>query len=298
MRQVSDKSILWALFALAGLLTSGVAASAGERPSKRVMPPPQCNRNAVVWRSPEPPANPEAGDVWVSPQDGKAMVFVPAGEFVMGSAAGDADAYSDERPQRRVYVDGFWIDKHEVTVAQYRRFCQAARRKMPSAPSWGWKNNHPVVNVTWDDAAAYARWAGKRLPTEAEWEKAARGTDGRMYPWGNEKPGAGGRWRCDLDGRNDGYASTAPVGTYPSGASPYGCLDLAGNVWEWCADWWGKDYYASAPARNPKGPASGEHRVLRGGSWYNSAKYVRCAERATPPVGRIGNGGFRCGRTP
>jgi len=285
--------------------TAEEPAAAQERPTEAVTPPPQCNPNAVVWRSPEPPANPEAGDVWVSPRDGKAMGFVPAGEFSMGSPQGEGDA--DEHPQRRVDLDAFWVDKTEVTNAEYQRFMQATGRAAPRY--WGDEGfsrpDQPVVGVDWEDAAAYAQWAGKRLPTAAEWEKAARGTDGRRYPWGDAWDVKSTR-RCNFADRNtsdpwsdpdvdDGYARTAPVGSYPLGACPYGCLDMAGNVWEWCADWHREDYYASAPARNPTGPASGSSRELRGGSWIFGEKYVRCADRYFKrPSLRSSTIGFRC----
>ena len=229
----------------------------------------------------------------VNPKDGAEMVWVPAGEFLMGSTGDEVNW--DERPQRNVYLDGYWIYKTEVTVAQYRKFCEATNREMPEAPEWGWKEDHPVVDVSWQDAADYAEWAGASLPTEAQWEKAARGTDGRKFPWGNEWDG--GRCANSVSGRLKG---TKPVGSYPSGASPYGCLDMAGNVWEWCAGWYDEDYYRKAPSNNPPGPASGSHRVLRGGSWYYAHDgYFRCARRCRyAPGRRYGSYGFRCSRTP
>ena len=226
-------------------------------------------------------------------KDGAEMVRVPAGEFTMGSNDGD----DHEKPVHKVYLDEYYIYKHEVTVAQFKRFCQATRHKMSDQPDWN-KDNHPVVNVTWHDAAAYAKWAGASLPTEAQWEKAARGTDGRTYPWGNEAPNAGGKYRCNCDpGDNaaDGYEYTAPVGSFASDASPYGCLDMAGNVWEWCADRYDDGYYSKSPARNPTGPRDGKLRVLRGGSWFILSKYVRAALRGRGRPSRGGGFvGFRC----
>jgi len=222
------------------------------------------------------------------------IVLVPAGEFLMGSAESDRDAGADEKPQRRVYLDAYWIDRHEVTVGQFRTFCQATGREMPPVPPWGWQDDHPVLNARWEEAAAYARWAGKRLPTEAEWEKAARGTDGRRYPWGNDWDTS----KC-ASGHNS-TGSTQPVGSYPSGASPYGVLDMAGNVYEWCADWYDKDYYAYGPERNPPGPSAGEYHVLRGGSWADLfPRLFRCAYRDyfyLPDYRHISYG-FRCVRS-
>jgi formylglycine-generating enzyme required for sulfatase activity len=273
------------------MITSVVAAE--ERPTERVSPAPKVNGNAVVWRTSVPPVSPQGGDLWVNPENGMEMVYVPAGKFLMGSPEGDKDALPNECPQRRVYLDGYWIDRNLVTVAQYRKFCQATGREMPPAPSWGWKEDHPIVNVTWDDAAAYAAWAGKRLPTEAEWEKAARGTDGRQYPWGNE-------WDPSMCANSVGHSlsGTQPVGSYLLGASPYGALDMAGNVYEWCADWYDEKYYQSAPARNPTGPASGTLRVLRGGAWIGDGpRSFRCAYRIGPcPACWDLIGGFRCAR--
>jgi sulfatase modifying factor 1 len=224
-----------------------------------------------------------------NPIDGAEMILIPAGEFLMGS-----EEYEDEKPQRQVYVDAYYIYKTPVTVAQYRAFCQATKREMPDLPVWS-KDDHPIVRVTWKNATAYTSWAGARLPTEAQWEKAARGTDGREYPWGNE-------WDVSKCNNWDtGPHQTTPVGSYPQGASPYGVLDMAGNVWEWCADWYDENYYQSAPDRNPPGPDMGTDRVLRGGSWYVIAPdFFRCAYRRNSyPNGRRSDQyGFRCARTP
>ena len=230
-----------------------------------------------------------AGATRSNSTDGAEMVIVPAGDFAMG----DDDS---EPPGRTVSLDAFWIYKTPVTAAQYRKFCQATRREMPPAPSWGWKDDHPVVNVTWHDAAAYAEWAGAHLPTEAQWEKAARGTDARHYPWGNEwDPGK--LWCSKKTFKDAGL--TAPVGSYPAGSSPYGCLDMEGNVGQWCADWYDEDYPKSAPSANPSGPESGAYRVVRGGSWRGiHLLYVdnfRCEHRGNnDPDGRFDDTGFRC----
>jgi formylglycine-generating enzyme required for sulfatase activity len=227
-------------------------------------------------------------------------VLVPAGEFLMGSADADSGADSDEKPQRKVYLDAFKIDRTEVTNAMYAKCVQAGACRTPASSGSGKKNsyygdsqyaNYPVIHVSWNDAQAYCMWAGGRLPTEAEWEKAARGADGRTYPWGNEPPD---KQRCNF---NRDVGDTTPVGVYPAGASPYGALDMAGNVWEWVADRYQADYYAVAPARNPPGPAAGDSRVLRGGSWGCGQWLVRAAGRdRNDPVVRNVNLGFRCAR--
>ena len=229
----------------------------------------------------------------INPKDGAVMVWVPPGEFLMGSPEGQGD--SNERPQHKVYLDSFWIYKHEVTVGQYRKFCQETGHNMPSStPTGGWKDDHPMAYVSWDDASAYAKWAAVALPTEAQWEKAARGTDGRKYPWGNEWDAK----KCCHGGNKGPDGTTFPVGSFPEGASPYGALDMAGNVWEWCADWFDGEYYANSPRQNPTGPARGALRVLRGGSWYRDVGYCRSADRLrnSPPL-RLLDDGFRAART-
>ena len=223
----------------------------------------------------QPPAEASIGDTWARPADNMVMVYVPAGEFMMGSSDADGQAQDDEKPQHTVYLDAFWIDRTEVTNAQYRKCVEAGACPEPRCWVYGDYNGpgQPVVCVTWDDAQAYAAWAGGRLPTEAEWEKAARGTDGRIYPWGDSAP--------DCDKANYSTCVNHPVviGSYRPGASPYGALDMAGNVWEWVADRYEQGYYVYSPARNPQGPDWGDSRLLRGGSFESAARDVRCALR-------------------
>jgi serine/threonine-protein kinase len=294
---------------------------------------------APPTKAPEPTKAPTLGigSPQVSDKDGMTLLYVPAGEFLMGSADGDSDAYSDEKPQHKVTLDAFWIDRTEVTNAMFAKFVAAARYKTdaekagkarafdPTSKQWAetagadWQHprgpgsdiagleQHPVAQVSWNDATAYCAWAGRRLPTEAEWEKAARGTDGRKFPWGNQNVAGDLLNFADrnLDvswadkSINDGYQFTAPVGSYPKGASPYGALDMAGNVWEWVADWYNETYYQNAPAQNPKGPDSGQYRVLRGGSWHIEPGLVRAADRVRDnPENRYDLLGFRCARSP
>ena len=231
-----------------------------------------------------PQSAPAADSTRINPQDGAEMILIPAGEFLMGSNDGN----DSEPPQRKVHLDGYYIYKNLVTVAQYYKFSVANGRTMPSAPSWGWKEDHPIVNVSWEDAKAYCKWAGGYLPTEAKWEKAARGTDGCKYPWGDTWDVS--RLHCS-DKRYGNAGSTAPIGSFPAGQSPYGLLDMAGNVWEWCADRYSKDYYKSAPAHNPLGPSNQKNglfqkeisysrRVVRGGSWSDgNPVFFRAAYR-------------------
>jgi eukaryotic-like serine/threonine-protein kinase len=226
------------------------------------------------------------GQTKVNPADGMVLVYVPAGEFLMGSE--DEDAWDDEKPEHLVYLDAYWIYQTEVTNRQYNQCIQA------EVCSKTWHENpdddYPVTSVFRRDGRKYCEWAGGRLPTEAEWEKAARGTDGRNYPWGNEPvTGEHGNF-CDVNcdeewgypdtTQDDGYSQTAPVGSYPLGASPYGALDMAGNVWEWVADGYDRDYYSTAPYRNPQGPKGGGYaELMRGGSWLNTADALRVTYR-------------------
>jgi formylglycine-generating enzyme required for sulfatase activity len=214
----------------------------------------------------------------------------------MGSPEGEGEP--DEQPQHQVYLDAYFIDIHEVTNEQFARFVKATGyqaegdwRKYYTSD----KEKHPVVNVSWNDANAYCQWAGKRLPTEAEWEKAARGTDGRRYPWGKEWDSS----KCNASGNVDRYERTAPVGSFPAGASPYRVMDMAGNVWEWVANWYDKDDYRRSLRRNPQGPSSGVGCVLRGGSWENGPVDARAANRGWYHADiSSADWGFRCALSP
>ena len=201
--------------------------------------------------------------------------LIPAGEFQMGDVFNEGD--SNERPVHTVYLDAFYMDAHEVTVGQYKQFVEATGHRAPDwnrVAAYAPTDEHPIIFVSWNDAVAYCEWAGKRLPTEAEWEYAARGgLDGKRYPWGDEAPD---RSRANFNGMEGG---TTPVGKYA--ANGYGLYDMAGNVWEWCSDWYGSGYYAS--------------RVLRGGSWNYSPFYLRVANRnSNVPANTHGFFGFRC----
>jgi formylglycine-generating enzyme required for sulfatase activity len=237
------------------------------------------------------------GTTTAAPFLDRSMILVPAGEFTMGSWGGDPD----EQPVHKVYVGAFFMDKYQVVVSQYARFLAATHRDSP--PEWTVMNkqtnqNRPVANVDWVDADAYCKWAGKRLPTEAEWEKAARGTDGRVYPWGNEPP-----TRFHANAGKDvwsNHSALSPVGTLEEGKSPYGIYDMAGNVWEWVSDWYDPDYYRTSPSQNPSGPRKGDSKVIRGGSWgSNGITDLRSSDRETHLPSFRGFGtGFRCAKTP
>lgn len=262
------------------------------------------------------------------------MVLVPAGEFTMGTPEG-TDGLPDEHPERRVYVSAFRIGRTEVTNRSYAAFVAATGHRIPAnanpsvtlwekhAPPPG-TEDHPVVNVSWEDAFAYCRWAGARLPTEAEWEKAARGTDGRRYPWGNEwdiaKANSASYWagrtvdfqsgaewdafwlkgdgaRISKEKGIKGEVLTLPVGSLPDGVSPYGLLDMAGNAAEWVADWFNPNYYKEAPLSDPPGPARGAIKAMRGGSWLKPAVSLRTTDRDWGIMDSRPSGtGFRCAK--
>jgi eukaryotic-like serine/threonine-protein kinase len=256
------------------------------------------------------------------------MRLVPEGEFGMGGSAATAlaecqelyndgtcelDWFSDEEPAHIVYLDEFYMDKYEVSMASYREcvtdgVCEPpANVNSSTRPSYyddPQYANYPVINIDWYMANTYCEWRGARLPTEAEWEKAARGTDGRIYPWGNSFVGINVNFcdsNCSKEGANthfdDGYADTAPIDYYTDGVSSYGIFNLAGNVWEWVADWYGETYYANSQYYNPTGPNSGQARVARGGSWNDFGDVVRALNRNWVRATFFNNVlGFRCVR--
>jgi eukaryotic-like serine/threonine-protein kinase len=263
------------------------------------------------------------------------MIDIPAGDFWMGAQASDGDAREDEKPAHLVTLPEYLINKTDVTNSMFNQFVNEtgyitdAEKNVhgnvisissgdaPEIPGANWrhpryssdsidgKNNFPVVQVSWNDASAYCKWAGGRLPTEAEWEKAARGTDNRIYPWGNNPPNGtllnfsdrslgSTYWMSDMK-TDDGYQFASPVGNYPKGASPYGLLDMAGDVWEWVADIYSASYYSLSPKLNPQGPGGGTDKVLRGGSFVNGAKNVRSTRRNHNDQSEPGDEyGFRC----
>ena len=257
----------------------------------------------------EVPVERKAGDEMTNPVDGATMVWVPGGSFTMGSPDGVGRIH--ERPERKVTLTGYWLYKYEVTVAQYLAFCTATRRTLPpftNGYSWrgtrGWYDltlqQHPIVQVSWHDAQAYASWAKVALPTEAQWEYAARGPEGRNYPWGGMatvETVADGWDSAMCANHMNSFAhdiSTWLVGSFPAGVSWSGAHDMAGNVWEWCADWYGP--YSTTPAPDPTGPATGTQRVLRGGSWISTSvnEYRSAYRRSNFPDDWVRNDGFRC----
>lgn len=222
------------------------------------------------------------------------MVTIAAGPFVRGTENGGFD----ERPTRTIHLDEYAIDRFEVTNHQYQQFVAATGHRKPGLPSRYAKSgakvrgvNQPIVYVSWDDAEEYCRWKGKRLPTEAEWEKAMRGTDGRLWPWGDKEQPDGANWARV----KDGYEVSARVGTFQIDKSPFGVMDGAGNVMEWVADWYDETHYKSSLDRNPPSPEYGTYRVLRGGSYTTTGADVRITSRSKMmPDFRDETIGFRC----
>jgi formylglycine-generating enzyme required for sulfatase activity len=224
-------------------------------------------------------------------RDGAVMVRVPEGEFHMGNLA------TEGQPKpHTVFVSTFLIDKTPVTWGQYGRFLEATGWPLPpDEPYWGIHEDQPAVFVTWEESRAYCEWVGGRLPREAEREKAARGTDERKYPWGDEEPDP----TLATFRHNWGYEASTSVGSHPAGASPYGLLDMAGNVWEWCEDWWDPDYFQVSPSRDPAGPARGRAHVVKGGSWDSRPSVLSASARNFGYIGdREGDYGFRCAADP
>lgn len=266
-------SPFWASFLIKGFSSTPIvtATLVTESPA---LPPTEVPTLPPTEVPDMPATDLPAGTEKVSRMDGMKISYVPAGEFVMGAENGDPD----ELPIHKVYLDSFWIDQTEVTNAMYKLCVDAKVCPYPVNEDFFGKpkyENYPVVYITWNNANSYCSWAGRRLPTEAEWEKSARGTDGRTYPWGEgidcKKANYGGCFR-----------GMRIVGVY--NPAPYGTFDVVGNAWEWVSDWYGEFYYQKSPYENPLGPSNGEVRVLRGGSWESREKDVRTPERGSSPV--------------
>ena len=257
-------------------------------PTPTPKPPPP---TPTAIPTPTPAPTTAGAEAPTEPPVAEMMVEIPAGEFTMGNDAGD----DDEKPAHTVPLEAFEIDLFEVTNADFAKFVEETgyQTGAEQAGEAGWrayaegKDNHPVVKVTWNDANAYCEWAGKRLPTEAEWEKAARGTDGRTYPWGNEWDPA------KANTKESGFRGTVAVGSFAEGVSPYGVFDMAGNVWEWTADW-----YQAYPGSTYQSEYFGEKfKVTRGGGWFQEEKLVTTFNRsATDPSAANDDLGFRCAR--
>lgn len=227
--------------------------------------------------------------------EGREMVQIPEGPFTMGSKGDDPD----EAPEHQVYLTTYYIDRKEVTQGEYERFVKMTKRGKPFIPVFEddqskiLKPELPAMGMSWADAEAYCKWAGKRLPTEAEWEKAGRGEGKRRYPWGDDF----GSGHANVDGDEDGFKYLAPPGSFESGRSPYGLYDMTGNVAEWVADTYGEHYYQKTPYRDPQGPEDGQHKIIRGGSWRETQHNARLSKRFQAKMWRTDTTiGIRCAK--
>jgi formylglycine-generating enzyme required for sulfatase activity len=254
---------------------------------------------ALEMMEPEPPGfalellgpNAQGFEEYRRVRDGGIVIRIPAGEFLMGNKE------TERQPlEHKVVLSEYLIDKTEVTWRQFKTFAAATGRPLPLIePYWGIHDDHAVPFADWEEAKAHCEWAGGRLATEAEWEKAARGTDGRKYPWGNEPP----EREKAVHRRSWGLMATDPATAHPEVASPYGALDMGGSMWEWCADWYGADYYQVSPRQDPRGPNHGNARVVRGGSWDSRPDVLSASCRSWGHRGyREGDFGFRCAMDP
>lgn len=291
----------------ATLFEQGTTATATDT-VKPINPSPTASNTPTITATSTPEPTPTETPFPSELQDasGAWMVLVPAGEFLMGSKG----LSGIEEPIHQVYLDSFYIDKFEVTFEQYARFLNEEGNQFEGLANWIEANdpdlhvheiegvwqvdpgfeNFPMNEMTWYGARAYCAWRDARLPTEAEWEKAARGTDGRLYPWGDEADCS----KANFKGCNTG---AVPVDAYPEGVSPYGAFNMAGNIMEWVNDWFDETYYANSPYENPPGPENGTHRVFRGGAFINGAHHIRTTYRWPKlPVLTYVATGFRCAR--
>jgi len=311
--------VVWAGIVLLGLVILGLAViGLMSLLSPRPLSPAQADIKPPATQTAKPasnnlalaPASAQLGDIWTSPVDGMELVYIPAGEFQMGcdpAHNGGLACQDNELHLHKVTLDAYYIDKTEVTNAQYAKCVAAGACERPLDTSSITRStyygddkyaDYPVINVSWEDASKYCKWAGRQLPTEAQWEKAARGESVRAYPWGDTSP------TCDLVNAQVGgvlcAGDTTAVGSYPDSASPYGVLDMAGNVWEWVSDWYSETYYSSLERFiNPVGPSTGTYKVIRGGSFSDDYGVLRTAFRGyLNQDSRDARLGFRCAAPP
>ena len=315
--QQKNLNRLWIALGIVGIVFAGVLTGWLARGGKTTEIPPTTAPSATsipidtttpsatisptATRTPIPTATPklDIGSTMTG-NDGMTLLYVPAGEFTMGSETGK----DEEKPIHTIYLDGFWIDQTEVTNRQYALCVTAGQCISPNETDSSLRSiyygnsefdDYPVIYVNWNMAKTYCEWAGRRLPTEAEWEKAARGMDERTYPWGEDISCN----EANYDPKDSCFGDTTIAGNFTSGESPYGVYDMAGNVWEWVSDWYSETYYQDSPLSNPLGPDSGQYRVLRGGSFDSSTSGVRTTNRYRyEPTYTLLSIGFRCASSP